>query len=93
MPEPKFCIVAILLEGEFPCRTHKTVFLDKARNWVSSEADAERFERIEDTGKVGFLPPSHNMREIDDIGVYEIGSPWLGPIPAKVHRLASRSGL
>jgi hypothetical protein len=85
-----FCVVAIVLEGEFPCRTYKTLFLDKARNWVAREEDAERFERIEDTGGVGFLPPSHKYDDVEDIGLYEIGSAWLGPIPAKVHRLAQK---
>lgn len=86
-----YCIVALLLEGEPPGRTHKTVFLDKARNWVASQDDAERFERIEDTAHVGFLPPSHNTLDIDDIGVYELGTPWLGFIPAKVHRLPKKA--
>lgn len=85
-----FCIVAIVLEGEFPCRTHKTLFLDKARNWVAREEDAERFETIGDTIGVGLLPPSHKYEDVDDIGAYEIGSPWLGAIPAKVHRLAQK---
>lgn len=82
-----YCIVAIILKGEFPFRTHETVFLDKARNWVDHQEDAEQFERIEDTKGVGFLPPSQNHEDVEGIGAYKIGSPWLGAIPVKVYTL------